>query len=70
MLFAASSIDHLPDVIGVATIASSLVGAVIGTFVQPWSTRQFLENVALGAAIGLVLGGLPGFSLWAGAQVG
>jgi hypothetical protein len=70
VFLAASSVDNLPDVLSVATIASSLVGAVIGTFVQSWSTRQFLENVALGAAIGLVLGGVLGFCLWAGAQVG
>lgn len=65
----AAALESLPDVLAVTTIASSVIGAAIGTFVRSLSTRQFLENIALGAAIGLVLGGLFGFALWGGAAL-
>ncbi len=69
MLRLAASFDSLPDVLQVTTIGTGLVGAVIGTFVQSLTTRQFLENIAIGGAIGALVGGVLGFGIWGGAQL-
>jgi hypothetical protein len=36
---------------------------VLGLFVRAGSTREVLENVALGAGVGLVVGAVIGFGL-------
>jgi hypothetical protein len=70
VLIAALELDQLPDVLQVTGVAGLLLGAAISLFVRAWTTRQLLENLVLGAGVGGIVGGVVGFGLWAGAQVG
>ncbi len=56
MLFAAIDVSTLPDVLAVLGSAGSVVGGGVGLAVNHATSREALENLALGAAVGGVCG--------------
>jgi hypothetical protein len=60
-------IPSLPELLAVLAPGCGVAGAFIGLALKTSSDRQIAENIALGFALGVVVGTTLSFAIWVGA---
>jgi ABC-type nitrate/sulfonate/bicarbonate transport system permease component len=70
LALAPHDLTDLPSVLQVLAGLFGLGGAVVGFFLRAHDTRRLLENVALGFAMGAVIGTALAFAVWLAAVAG